>query len=708
MAKTNYSIAGLNPQSRREFLKISAMAGSLAFLPGIISCKNSIRGTKPETGDTDLLKNGIVDVTNAPYFADPKGKKDSTLAIQQAVNDCRDKGLVCFFPSGTYIISDTISVATVLTKVDPPQHPDGGTAHYMPYERPMILLGSGKGKRPLIKLAKDSPLFDDPAKPKYAVRIWAQTYLDAPGKDEPIWGNEQGNISFNHLFLNIDIDVSGHAGAIGIRHSGSQGSALMNSKITATGAYSGMSNCCGQGGGTYNIEVIGGKHGITIDIDSRFPMLNSCVFREQTDSVVKHVGTAIQIPTMLVGCVFEPFGKVLADMASPNPHAGIQFIDCMIEMKGGQSIISTDKKENIFMENTLVKGVKSVFNDGPSLSTTENWMIIEQYSSDAGYGTKIINGKQSAEEVFLVKQADSFPSSESIHTRHFIDIPVFDQKGVVNVMDFGAKGDGTTDDTEAFRKAIAASEKVFVPKGNFKLTGTLELKQKTRLFSYSRSFTSIGVPKTPRVEWWLETMPGPDYDTNLFTLSTADDVNAEPGVFFISVRGKLEWKSGKGTWMLASGRPEFSENGGGKFCGFGAGGTQWIVEGVKQPTAFYALNVERARVNPMSEFRNCENIKIFYFKIEAGSIYSPYKELIKHTPCRISNCNNMTIYSYTGNIISIEEKGPMLEIIDSHYIKVSYIKAFRPGEYKHLREIMSEQIIEVPSDKVITLYRRDL
>lgn len=44
---------------------------------------------------------------------------------------------------------------------------------------------------------------------------------------------------------------------------------------------------------------------------------------------------------------------------------------------------------------------------------------------------------------------------------------------LVQVQDYGAKGDGTTDDTAAFQAALAATRVVFVPGGTYKLSGEL-------------------------------------------------------------------------------------------------------------------------------------------------------------------------------------------------------------------------------------------
>ena len=51
--------------------------------------------------DRHLASLGFLDVTKAPYQADPSGKTDATAAIQQAINDARDgNSSACCRPDG--------------------------------------------------------------------------------------------------------------------------------------------------------------------------------------------------------------------------------------------------------------------------------------------------------------------------------------------------------------------------------------------------------------------------------------------------------------------------------------------------------------------------------------------------------------------------------------------------------------------------------
>jgi hypothetical protein len=646
----------------------------------------------------ELLEIGCLDVTKAPYLADPTGRADSTEAIQRAAGDARDHGLVCFFPEGSYVISDTISCQQQVSKLDVPRHVDGGTEHYWPVRRPMILMGSTKGQRPVLRLSKEAQGFDDPSKPKIAVWIWAQTWFDAPGKEEPVWGKEQANISFNHVFKGIDIDVRGHAGAIGIRHSGSQGSTLQDVTIHAEGAYAGMNNCCGQGGGTYNVEVLGGQYGIVIEPDSRFPILVACRFQGQSKAAIRYARGGSQVPTLLVGCRLEPAGEAVVDFTTERSYAGISMVDCVVSMKPGGVICKTRKDENVFLEETYARGAASVSSRGSKIPEPQQWTRIERYSSHTDQGVNLVDGVQGSGEIAVWKTAVSEPAFETIRRRHYRGTPSFEDEDAVNVKSFGAAGDGTTDDTGAFEKAIAAHDRIFIPKGDYRISGTLRLRPKTHLFGLSRTLCSIGVTGSERSR-------RPRGGSEPFSVITVDDADAAPGLSFLSVRGRVEWRSGQGTWMLASGSLAVSGHAGGRLYGVMAMGRPLVLRGIRQPTSFYALNVERVVTNPQSEIRDCSGVRVYYFKVESGTIQRPNAG-DANTPCRISDSRDVRVYCMYGNVLKLVGR-PMLEIVNSQDLVVAQLKAFRSGDFPHVTETCGEATIEVPSTKMCALFVRD-
>ena len=61
---------------------------------------------------------------------------------------------------------------------------------------------------------------------------------------------------------------------------------------------------------------------------------------------------------------------------------------------------------------------------------------------------------------------------------------------VVNVKDFGAVGDGVADDTLAFNAAIAVGDPVYIPTGNYKLSGSVTSSR--RLYATGASFSGAG------------------------------------------------------------------------------------------------------------------------------------------------------------------------------------------------------------------------
>lgn len=72
----------------------------------------------------------------------------------------------------------------------------------------------------------------------------------------------------------------------------------------------------------------------------------------------------------------------------------------------------------------------------------------------------------------------SLTEVQKAQVRHNIGVDNF-----VTPQMYGAKGDGVTDDTNAFKNALAASNNVFVPDGNYVITEGLDITYKKSLFS---------------------------------------------------------------------------------------------------------------------------------------------------------------------------------------------------------------------------------
>ncbi len=237
---------------------------------------------------------------------------------------------------------------------------------------------------------------------------------------------------------------------------------------------------------------------------------------------------------------------------------------------------------------------------------------------------------------------------------------------------------------------------MFVPKGTFKLTGELALRPNTHMFGLTQTLSSLGsVPARGR---------GPGGQrASAFTIVTADAPDAAPGLSHLGVHGNLHWRSGQGTNMLAAGFPTtISGHGGGRFYGVTSMGRQRVIEGLENPLSLYALNVERITTNPQSLFRNCRHLRIYYFKVEAGTLNRGGDA---NTPVAISRCQDVRIYCLTGNVRDLGDR-PMLEIADSQNILVSQLKAFRPGSFPHISETHGGVTDLIPSNQPCALFQR--
>lgn len=148
----------------------------------------------------------VVDVTQPPFQADPTGSRDSTQAIQAAVDsilrDAPNHGKPLYFPAGTYLISDTITA----------DHQKIGAWGQTPLKAMIIRLLGESRSRTILKLKDHAPGFNDPNAPK---AVFA--FYEGPAS----------NISFFNAMKNMTVDIgAGNPGAIGVDYHVNNGGGL--------------------------------------------------------------------------------------------------------------------------------------------------------------------------------------------------------------------------------------------------------------------------------------------------------------------------------------------------------------------------------------------------------------------------------------------------------------------------------------------------
>lgn len=117
-----------------------------------------------------------------------------------------------------------------------------------------------------------------------------------------------------------------------------------------------------------------------------------------------------------------------------------------------------------------------------------------------------------------------------------------------NVMEYGAKGDSATDDTEAFKKAVKAAEKdglpVYVPAGTYLISDTITLNSVT-LYGYETGAWTADTCDLPTVK--QENMYAPLFNVKSGSVSglniqaggKADDTKMQPTVLITGTGGRV-------------------------------------------------------------------------------------------------------------------------------------------------------------------------
>ena len=613
--------------------------------------------------DQSLLHYGILDVSKAPFHADPAGDADSTEALRSAARYAQQHHLVVYFPAGRYRVTETIDCTQGLylrTTERLIGHREEG---------PCVFIGSRAGaRRPTIFLTPGSEGFGDPGRPRPVVDFRARSYKSSPEQEQP-------NTSINQMFVNLDIEIGAdNAGAIGIELQGAQGSGIQEATIDATHGYIGVRGGSGSGGSHANVTIIGGVIGLDLSDAQPNPTIVGITLIDQARHAIHYIGT--QTLTAVGIRIRSSRAMQGAAINVPDMNGNwsavvgqIALIDSSIEFTGaatGGTAVTTSR--SIYLENVWIGNASVLVNNFGAERVSGNaagWSHVREYAHGDTPPPFLESGKtyQYQMPLYLDGQrtlstlsevdAEGTPPPADLQSRHLWGsrVPGWESSGAVNVMEppYNARGDGVSDDTDAIQRAVDAGEIVFLPKGYFRVTRPIRLRANTQLVGVSRNLSTLiaaqsaafGDAQNPQPVVQTSTAASAQSQVAFLTLQAPAEV---PGAY------ALDWQSGRDSIFRNvniqqrstdghGGRPgtpaardrstplvQISGNGGGRFYNLyqesawyqTADYRHLLVSGTREPLRFYQLNPEHAQSDANVEIRDAANVDIFGIKSEGN------------------------------------------------------------------------------------------
>lgn len=372
------------------------------------------------------------------------GKSDVTEALQKAINQVKlEKNFgILFLPEGSYRISKTIQIPSSVR-----------------------LIGYGK-KRPVIYLGARTPGFQTTRN----YMLWFTGGL-APEGREPSDANAG---TFYSAVSNIDFRIDkGNPQAIAIRSHFAQHSFISHCDIQIGDGKAGIYDV---GNELEDTKFYGGEYGI---ISSRtspgWPMMMvDTYFEDQKKAAVysKEVGFAVvNMHVKNTPVVFE-MAENLADRLHVENSLWENISQAGVEVSVEGNTFSQLNLVNVACKNVPV--LVSYMPSGKKVNAKEKSYKVKEFTYGFIYQDMAATG--SFREVCKIEPLATLPTTLD---KELPALPAMENW--VNIRHLGAKGDGETDDSEVFQKAIALHKNIYVPQGWYRLTKTLKMAPGTRL-----------------------------------------------------------------------------------------------------------------------------------------------------------------------------------------------------------------------------------
>jgi len=428
-------------------------------------------------------------LTAESFGARGDGVADDSEAIQKAIDKVQETtnfGIV-FVPQGRYRITRTILVWPAIR-----------------------LIGYG-AQRPVLVLANATPGYDDRDKEK-------QMVFFAGGRPRPGGapggrggrGGSDGRPpdaspgTFYSAMSNIDIEIGeSNPGAVGVRGTYAQHCFLahMNFHIG-----SGIAGVHDTGNVMEDVRFFGGQYGIWTRTPSpgwQFTAVDA-YFEGQREAAIRERQAGLTL-------IRPQFRHVPTAVSIDSGQADELWIkDARMEDVGGPAVVISleqSPRTEINMENVVCRRVPvfaSFRESGKQVAGPGERYEVKSFTHGLHYAG--IGAQPEIRDIFetvpLAAMPELVPSDLA---------PLPPAETWVNVQSLGAKGDGVTDDTAVFRKAIADHRALYLPSGFYVISDTLMLRPDTVLIGLhplatqldlldrTPAFQGVGAPK-PMIE----------------------------------------------------------------------------------------------------------------------------------------------------------------------------------------------------------------
>ena len=541
------------------------------------------------------------------------GKSDVTDALQEAINQVkREKNFgILFLPEGNYRISKTIQIPSSIR-----------------------LIGYGK-KRPVIYLGADTPGFQTTQN----YMIWFTGGLAQEGRKP----SDAGAGTFYSAVSNVDFRIDkGNPQAVAIRAHFAQHGFINHCDIRIGSGKAGMYDV---GNELEDVRFYGGEYGI---ISSRtspgWPMMMvDTYFEGQRKAAVysKEVGFAIVNMHVKNTPVAFEMAENLADRLHVENSLWENISEAGVRVSVEGNTFSQLNLVNVDCRNVPV--LVGYAQSGKKVAGKAKMYRVKEFTYGLVY--QDLNDASSFREICEIEPVAKLPVTLGK------DLPVLPAMETwVNIRDLGAKGDGETDDTEVFEKAVSLHKNIYVPQGWYRLTRTLKLSPGTKLIGLhpfgtqfllkesEPAFSGFGMP-VPLVE---SSEGGDDVLNGL--RKPAPNVSGQSsyrrGERRISSPSSPVMETGKDmAWDNQYWSLWITNNGGGTIKDVWTASTYaasgLYISETKTPGRIYAMSLEH-HVRTEARFHNVANWKIYAFQFEEEGREGPDCYMAE-----MSNCQNI-------------------------------------------------------------------